>query len=130
LHEDKETLVVIRGELLESPAVHQSHYGDKVRRNSAARFRVTEIELNKHWEPAEGRIATTARRDLGDRYFAGQNIEIIGVMKLPAIAQAPGLFDFRQYLYNQRIFYILQVDSTNDWKIISSPATPPLPEKF
>jgi competence protein ComEC len=130
LLDDKESLVNVRGELLESPTVRETHYGEKVRANSSAAIRVTQIQSKNRWQPAEGVIATSTKQDLGTNFFPGQTVEVFGVIQLPAKAAAPGLFDFRSYLYNQRIFYVLRADSTNDWKIISSRDSPPLPERF
>ena len=127
---EKEALVTVRGELLDTPTVRETHYGEKNRANSSARVRVTELFFEHEWHRAEGVISTATRQEMGDGYFAGQKVEVAGVLQVPARAVAPGLFDFREYLYNQRIFYVLRADSTNDWKIISSALRPPIQERF
>jgi competence protein ComEC len=130
LLEDKEKLAVVQGTLLESPSVRETHYGTKTNLNSVARVRISQIQIDKKWEEAEGTIAISTHGELRGEFFPGQIVEVMGVAQMPPKAAAPGLFDYREYLYNQRIFYTLRSESSNDWRILSSPKGPPITEKF
>ena len=128
---EQEVLAAIRGELLDTPAVRTTHYGDKEYSRSSARVRVTTLHLGDRWQPADGLVMTSTRADLGTNFFPGQMVEVEGVLRVPPAAQAQGLFDYRAYLYNQRIFHQLQADTRSDWRILDgSPAHPPLTERF
>jgi competence protein ComEC len=63
-------------------------------------------------------------------FFAGQRVEITGVARLPKIADAEGLFDYRGFLKRQNIFYQLRASSEQDWQVISPPSKPPLADRF
>ena len=128
---EKEVLASIRGELLETPAVRVIHYGEKEYARSSAKVRVSAIQLESHWQAAEGVVMTYTRASLGTKFFPGQMVEIDGVLRVPDAAQAEGLFDYRDYLYNQRIFYQLQAENSADWQLLEgSPARPPVTERF
>src|SRR5262245_42711897 len=63
-------------------------------------------------------------------FFAGQTLEITGVIRLPKTAAAEGMFDYRAYLTEQGIYYQLQAASENDWQVVNSPARKPLSDRF
>src|ERR1035438_8016366 len=55
---------------------------------------------------------------LGADFFAGQRVEISGVISHPPPPLAEGLFDFQNYLATRGIYYQLKTESTNDWKLL------------
>ena len=72
-----------------------------------------------------------ARHPLAENFFAGQPVEISGVIAPPPPPLADGLFDYRDYLQTRGIYYQLKTSSTNDWKIRAPVLnSPPLTDRF
>jgi hypothetical protein len=86
------------------------------------------LRWDDNWQPAEGEIVVTTSGTLPGNFFAGQPVEISGVIARPPPPLAEGLFNYRDYLQTCGIYYQLKTGSTNDWQIgASSLARPPLP---
>jgi competence protein ComEC len=62
--------------------------------------------------------------------FAGQTVEVNGVIGPPKPPVAEGLFDYPAYLRNLGVYRTLRVGDPAEWKIISSPRAPPLADRF
>lgn len=123
-------LVTMRGRLVESPSVREFQAGKSEVAYSYATINVAAIRKGKEeWLPAKGRVATRLRGELADGFFKGRSVEVAGVTAYPAKAAAPGLFDYRAYLNNMRIFFQLKSDSTNDWQLVSFEKMP-VTERF
>ncbi len=128
---DEPDIVTIRGTLHETPVQRVSERNSEESWRTLARIDVTALRPNrKPWQPATGRMAVTTRGLLATNFFVGQTVEITGVAGLPKIAFAEGTFDYRAYLREQGIYYNLQSASESDWQLLSSPATPPLADRF
>ena len=83
------------------------------------------------WQPAAGAIIVTTPGTLAADFFAGQPVEVTGVISQPPLPLAEGLFDYRDYLQTRGIFYQLKTSSTNDWRLGASPlSNPPLTDRF
>ena len=123
-------LVTVRGLLRESPAFNCYQRGEIPAWRTQARIQVSALRTaNTEWRPAQGEIAVTAPGALTN-LFAGQKVEIFGVAGLPRLAAAEGTFDYRSYLKQQSIYFQLQTTGEGDWRILSSPRTPPLADRF
>lgn len=123
-------LVTVRGRLAESPSVREFQAGKSEVAYSYATLDVTAIRKGKQdWRSAKGRVATRLRGELTEGFFQGRSVEATGVIAIPTKAAAPGLFDYRAYLYNTRIFFQLKSDSTNDWELMSFERMP-VTERF
>jgi competence protein ComEC len=123
-------LVTVRGRLLETPEVREFSAGKSEVAYSYATLEVMEIQKRgEEWRAARGRVATRLRGELTEEFFRGRTVEVAGVIAFPTKAAAPGLFDYRAYLYNTRVFHQLKCDSTNDWQLLSF-ETMPLTERF
>ena len=97
---------------------------------SYATIDVSELQVQKQeWRSASGRIAVRLRGELGGEFFRGRTVEVAGVIAYPAKAAAPGLFDYRAYLHNTRVFYQLKSDSPKDWQLQSHEPMP-ITERF
>ena len=84
-----------------------------------------------NWQPAAGSIIVTTPGTLAGDFFAGQPVEVTGVISRPASPLAEGLFDYRDYLQTRGIFYQLKTSSTNDWQLGAAPLShPPLTDRF
>src|SRR6202044_3989266 len=105
------------GALIETPKIKINERGDRQTEHSLAQIRVTEIRRDNNWQPALGKIIVTTPSALPVNFFAGQSVEISGVIARPAFPPAEGLFDDRDYLQTRGIFYELKTDSPNDWQL-------------
>ncbi len=123
--------VTVRGELAETPRLKiVERDGEETWRN-AARVRVSEIRRAEIFLPAAGEILVTTPGILASNFFAGQRVEIAGVIARPPPPLADGLFDFQNYLATRGIYFQLKAESTNDWKILPPQIpNPPLTDHF
>jgi competence protein ComEC len=121
----------IRGVLEETPKLKISEYGGDPTEHSLAQVRVSELRRSENWQPAFGEIVVTTPGILPEQFFAGQVVEIAGVVALPPPPLAEGLFDYRDYLQTRGIYYELKAGSTNDWQLCGSAwQKPPLTDRF
>jgi len=121
----------VRGILTQTPQIKISERDGEPTEHSLAQIRVSEIRRDENWQPVLGEIVVSTPDQLAPDFFAGQSVEISGVISKPAPPLAEGLFDDRDYLQTRGIFYELNADSTNDWQLrepIST--TPPLTDRF
>jgi competence protein ComEC len=122
-------IVTVRGVLSETPTIRYSEVGEKVLWHTMARLDVTELRPNKgQWKLATGRMAVTTPGTLTN-LFAGQTVEISGVVAPPKFAAAEGLFDYRNYLSRLGIYFLLRTSGEPDWQILASPPKP-LADRF
>jgi competence protein ComEC len=129
----RQASMTVRGTLCNTPA-HRLHQDLKKRTyhwTSTAEIQLSEVRENEHdWQPAFGRIATVTDDYIPDSFFAGQTVEVSAVLSPASGPVAEGLFDYRSYLSHQGIYYEMHVLSPGDWRILASPASPPLADRF
>ncbi len=124
-------IAAVRGNLTETPHLKISGRDDSPSECSIAQVRVTALRRDAGWQPATGVIIVTTPGVLDRDFFAGQPVEISGVIEPPPLPLAEGLFDYREYLQTRGIYYQLKAGSTNDWQLSVSPLTrPPLTDRF
>ena len=124
-------LITVHGELAETPRLKITVRDDAENWRNVARVRVSEIRRANNFIPASGEILVTTPGIPGTNYFAGQRVEISGVIAQPPPPLADGLFDFENYLATRDIYYQLKTDSTNDWKLLPPILpNPPLTDRF
>jgi ComEC/Rec2-related protein len=124
-------LAVIRGCLEETPRRRAHKIRDREIWSSTASISVTQLRLaNGPWQPAFGKVMTETGDSLPESFFAGQEVEISGVLMPSRGPVAEGLFDYGKFLAQQGIYHELTATGSGDWKIISSPAKPPLADRF
>jgi ComEC/Rec2-related protein len=124
-------IVTVRGALIETPHVKIVERNGQETEHSLAKVRVAGLRSGEIWQLASGSIIVTTPNPLAEKFFAGQPVEITGVIARPPPPLADGLFDYRDYLQTRGIYYQLKTESTNDWQLrapISS--TPPLTDRF
>ncbi|HXB59778.1 MAG TPA: ComEC/Rec2 family competence protein, partial [Candidatus Acidoferrales bacterium] len=81
--------------------------------------------------PTFGQIIVSTPGLLSSNFFAGQHVEIKGVLARPAAPLAEGLFDDRAYLQARGIYYELKAESTNNWQLRKPVLSrPPLTDRF
>jgi ComEC/Rec2-related protein len=124
-------IAAVRGILTQTPQIKISERDGGQTEHSLAQVKITEIRRDENWQPALGKIVVTTPSVLPDNFFAGQSVEISGVIARPAFPLADGLFDDRYYLQTRGIYYELKTESTNDWQL-SAPILPmpPLTDRF
>ena len=129
--DNEATLATVRGELAETPRLKIIERDGGENWRSAARVRVSEIRRDENFLPATGEILVTTPGLLASNFFAGQAVEISGVISRPPPPPAEGLFDFESYLATRGIYYQLKAESANDWKILPPEiSAPPLTDRF
>ena len=124
------SLVTVRGTLAETPSLKIYERDGEQTEHTLALIRVSEIRRGDNWQPALGSIIVTTPSALASNYFAGQPVEASGVITLPPVPVAEGLFDYRAYLRRQGIYFQLKTASIDDWKLLSTNATPPISDRF
>ena len=128
---DDEAIASVSGTLIETPHLKMSAPDDPSTERSLAQIQVRALRRGANWRPAAGSIMVMTPGALGGRFFAGQPVEVSGVIGRPATPLAEGLFDYREYLATRGIFYQLKAGSTNDWRLgATSLAGPPLTDRF
>jgi DNA internalization-related competence protein ComEC/Rec2 len=126
-------IVALRGRLCETPdqRVYERHGEESWR--TLARLEVSAIRRGTNWMAAFGRVAATTPGVLGTNFFGGRTVEVDGVIRLPKSAAAEGLFDYRTFLRRQGIYYQLQVETIDDWRVVLTRAgslRPPFADGF
>lgn len=120
----------IRGIVRETPTLRVFIHDERESWRAMARIEVSALSTNHQaWQPACGCVAVTTPGTLTN-CFGGQEVEITGVIAPPRIASAEGTFDYRAYLKQLGVYYHLRAGSELDWRMIASPARPPLADQF
>ncbi|MGO9586033.1 MAG: ComEC/Rec2 family competence protein [Limisphaerales bacterium] len=128
---DTSAIVTVRGTLIETPHLRITERDDRQTERSVAPVQVMALRHGAGWQPAAGSVIVTTPGTLAAGFFAGQPVEVTGVISQPALPLAEGLFDYRDYLRTRGIFYQLKTSSTNDWRTGSPPLSqPPLTDRF
>ena len=128
---DEPEIATIRGTMVQTPQIKISeHHGDEIL-HSLTQIRVTELQEDADWQPTTGQIIVSTPGLLSSNFFAGQQIEIKGVIARLAVPLAEGLFDARAYLQGRGIYYELKAESAGNWQL-REPALPrpPLTDRF
>ncbi len=127
----KTALAVVKGVITEAPQIHPHQFKDKLTETTTALLDLQSLAIDQG-EPrtVAGRIVIQTKAALPATFFAGQMVTVTGVLGPPDSALAPGLFDYRAYLENQGVYFELKAEDTNAWTLVSSPARPPLADRF
>lgn len=135
---DDTAIATVRGTLRETPHVKIVERDGQETERSLAQVKVAGLRREESWQPAAGEIIVTTPGKLSANFFAGQPVEVTGIITRPPSPLAEGLFDYRNYLETRGIYYQLKTDSTNDWQLRSRGAelrvpaltAPPLTDRF
>ena len=121
----------VSGTLVETPKLKISERDGEPTEHTLAQVRISELRRGDNWQPALGEIIVTTPSALPENFFAGQSVEISGVIARPPPPLAEGLFDDRDYLQTRGIYYQLKTESTNDWQLRAPVLSkPPLTDRF
>ncbi|HEU5124008.1 MAG TPA: ComEC/Rec2 family competence protein [Verrucomicrobiae bacterium] len=122
--------VAIRGRLLKTPSERIYLHDDQETFRTLAELEVTTIRRNGIWNSAFGKIIVLTPGILPEQFFAGQEVEISGVIAPPREPLVEGLFDYRNYLRRQGIYFQLKAAASSEWTLLSTDSTPPLSDRF
>lgn len=123
-------LVTVRGRLEVTPTLRVYEQDSNPSWRTIGRVRVDALSVRPGvWQQAEGQIAVSTPGMLTNLY-GGQTVEVYGVVSAPKAAVAEGTFDYRNYLRQQGVYFQLQALSLDDWRVLSSPAKPPMVDRF
>jgi hypothetical protein len=124
-------IATIRGHLTETPFQRVYERGQRESWRTIAFISLESVSFAGHTnQPAPGALAISTSGILASQYYEGQDVEITGVMQVPAGPIAEGMFDYRKYLDRLGIYYQLQVSSTNDWLRVGPPQSPTFSDRF
>jgi competence protein ComEC len=124
-------LARVRGTLLETPAERAYFYDTGESFSTRGRLKVAAVQRGTNWQPAVGEIEVITSGQLPDDIFNGRKVEVYGVLGPPPGPIAEGLFDFRNYLRRQEIYFQLRAKSAGDWQIVGAQTmSPPLSDRF
>ena len=135
---DQPAIVTVRGQMVTSPRLAVLDRDGQKIWHSLTPVQVHEIRPRPNssvppanFQPADGQILVTTPSILPTNYFAGQTVEISGLIARPQRPVAPGLFDYQDYLATHGIYYQLKVEAPADWSLRSPPDTPlPVSDRF
>ncbi|HLH56704.1 MAG TPA: DUF4131 domain-containing protein, partial [Verrucomicrobiae bacterium] len=123
-------LVVLSGELVETPGLRVFVRDNQATWRTMAKIQVDQVGFAKQKpRQAFGIVAVTTAGALTN-YFKGQKVEVTGVLSPPKPPVAEGLFDYREYLRRQCIYYQLTSESENDWRRLGTTTSVPLADRF
>jgi ComEC/Rec2-related protein len=128
---DEPVIATIRGELVETPHLKIIERNGMEEWRSVALVRVNEIRRDQSFTSMEGKIIVTTPGIPPTNFFAGQKVEVSGVISRPSAPSAEGLFDLKSYLAERDIYFQLKADSLDDWKILAPEIShPPFTDRF
>ena len=119
LHEP--TLVTLKGRLLEKPETLRSQTGGRVALRTRCHLEVSELlRDNGSWQPAMGNVLVSAWGSPQGTYRAGDVVTLEGLLRPPPPPELPGLFDYPSYLRRKGIYFELQNEAPQDWKLLEN----------
>ena len=125
---DQPEIVFVKGALVETPYLRIYQHDEEQVSRTLAQIDVESIRRrNGAWQPAFGRITASCPGVLSNAFFGGRTVQIEGVLGRPRTPVAEGVFDYRRYLERHGIYYQLQVESTNDWRVADPGEAPAVP---
>jgi ComEC/Rec2-related protein len=126
-----DAIISVRGTFSETPKLKISEHDGETTEHTLAEVNVAELRRDEKWQPAFGKIIASTPGALPENFFAGQSVEISGVIARPPPPMAEGLFDDRDFLQTRGIYYQLKTSATNDWQLREPIAkNPPLTDRF
>ena len=88
---DDTKIATVRGTLVQTPQLKIFAHGDDETEHSLAQVRVAQIRSEGNWQAAFGEIIVSTPGNIGTNFFAGQSVEIKGVIARPPLPLAEGL---------------------------------------
>src|SRR6266571_3853024 len=129
---EKPAYLTLRGTLIETPTQRVYEHDARETWRTVAKIQAESLRFPQgDRRPAVGLVAVSTPGVLSNNFFAGQVVEVTGILQVPKGPVAEGLFDYRSYLRRLGIAYQLQVESLQDWVLVSGTnSPPPLADRF
>ena len=129
---DGQQIVTLTGRLATTPEHRVSDINGEEYWRSMVELAVSEIETDTGRSAASGTVHVSAPFRLAKRYYAGRQVEVSGVIKRPPVAQAKGMFSYRDYLARHGIHFQLRAKTPRDWSFLdeAKPPAPPMSVRF
>ena len=132
--EDRAEIVLVRGTLVETPYHRVYEHHEELSWRTIGRLDVEAIRTKREgWRSAAGRVTVSTAGILPSDFFGGRTVEVDGVIRPPRGPLAEGVFDYRSFLARQGIYYQVQVESTNGWRLVKDVGetrTRPIADRF
>ncbi len=123
--------VVLRGRLAETPSLRLFVRDEEESYRTLATLSVEAVGKRGSWQPAHGTVLVLTPGELSSGFFAGQRVEIAGIVSRPRLAAAPGLFDYRAHLRRQGIYFQLHAAASTAWSVVPPVSVaPPFSDRF
>ncbi|MGD0812199.1 MAG: ComEC/Rec2 family competence protein [Verrucomicrobiota bacterium] len=122
--------VIVRGVLHESPLPRIYERQGRELWHSSVVIDAGQIRRAQAWCPAFGKIVAYTPAVLSSKFCSGQGVEAAGVLDLPPVPRAEGLFDARSRYRYDAIYCQLRTDSEKAWNVVSPPRHMPLADRF
>lgn len=124
--------VTVRGTLCATPQLRRTDESAREPWRTLAEVDVLQLRRRGEWLPAVGRVRVSTPGRLGAGYFGGRQVEVTGVLRLPDVSRAEGLFDYRRHLCWRGMYYELRSQGADDWRLTgpADGARPPLGDRF
>jgi Domain of unknown function (DUF4131) len=90
-------IITVRGILTETPKLKISESNGEQSGHSLAQVQASELRRDENWRPAFAEMVVTTPGVVPENFFAGQPVEISGVIARPPPPLADELFDYRNY---------------------------------
>ena len=120
-------IVSLTGRLATTPEHRVSKIDGTERWRSTVELAVSEIETDDATQYVTGKVLVSASRRLAGSYYAGRRVRVTGVLSRPPIAQAEGMFSYREYLSRHNVHFQLRTKSVRDWRMLDEDDPPPMP---
>ena len=130
---EEAAIVTMRGELVETPYHREYDHEGSVTMRTLGELKVEAVRPHRgEWRRASGHVVMSTPGLLPANYFGGRRVEIEGVLRQPQRPIVQGQFDYRTYLERHGVYFQLQVQSTNDWKLAEriQPGRAPVADRF
>ena len=119
-------IVTLTGRLVTTPEHRVSKVNKEDYWRSMVELAVSEIETDTGRLVASGTVHVFAPFRLAKHYYAGRQVKVSGVIKRPPVAQARGMFSYRDYLARHDIHFQFRTKTLRDWRLLDE-ARPPAP---
>lgn len=124
-------IATVRGRLTETPYQRVYERNQRESWRTIAFLQIDSVSFGRKTnEPACGKVVVSTSGVVASNFYAGQMVEVSGVLQFPNGPVAEGMFDYRKYLRRLGIHYQLQVSSTNDWSVAGPVVGVPFSDRF
>ena len=125
-------IVTLTGRLVTTPEHRVSKVNKEDYWRSMVELAVSEIETDTGRLVASGTVHVFAPFRLAKHYYAGRQVKVSGVIKRPPVAQARGMFSYRDYLARHDIHFQFRTKTLRDWRLLDEvrPPAPSLSVRF